>query len=306
MSDFLTPQELSDIFEDITYFASISGAILDKYFKEPGLTTKDLEVQFKDSDKSDPVTIADTKAQEILTKAILTKYPHHDVIGEEDKHATDISNIVWVIDPLDGTRNFLNGFPIYSSSIGLLCNGIPVAGALYIPWPNSKRHIILSAVKGLGVRINNEKYQHDIKTALNSSGIITLPGSFSKKFKFTKQFKEKSGELRMGGSIAYELSLLALGVSEYAVIGNSHIWDVAGSIPILLEAGYSIKSLSTANKGWVTFDSFNHLSNNPKYEDYLTRINPILVSPMDSMEYISANIELNKSSFLSFIKSIIR
>ena len=100
--------------------------------------------------------MADTEAQEALVKAILEKYPNHDVVGEEDKKdEADISDTVWVIDPLDGTRNFLNGLPIYASSIGLLFKGEPIAGSLYIPWPNAEGCLIISAVKGLGVRINN-------------------------------------------------------------------------------------------------------------------------------------------------------
>ena len=310
MTNSLTPQDLSGIFEDITEFAAISGSILNQYFKTPGLDSKNLEVRFKDLGKSDPVTLADTEAQDALSKAIFNKYPHHDVVGEEDKKdKADISDIVWIIDPLDGTRNFLNGFPIYASSIGLLSKGEHVAGALYIPWPNTEGHLIISAVKGMGVRINNKEYVNNKNNSeFNSSGIITLPGSFDRRFKFSKKFKNSSGELRMGGSIAYELALLFLGVSQYAVISSSHIWDVAGAIPILFESGYAIKQLSNQGKfsTWTPFDSFGHLSNNPKYEDYRARINPILVSSIDHIEYISENIEIKNNLFLSFMRSIIK
>tara|TARA_Y100000996_G_scaffold254970_1_gene200523 strand:+ start:680 stop:1609 length:930 start_codon:yes stop_codon:yes gene_type:complete len=309
MSDSLTSQELSNVFSDIPKFAAISGAILEQYFKNPGLDSKYLDVKFKDSKKSDPVTLADTEAQESLVKAIHDKYPNHDVVGEEDKNNDgNISDLVWVIDPLDGTRNFLNGFPIYASSIGLLFQGEPVAGALYIPWPNSKGHLIISAVKGMGVTINDQKYINDIAAEFNSSGIITLPGSFDKRFKFSKEFKGHSGELRMGGSIAYELSLLVLGISQYAVISSSHIWDVAGAIPILFESGYAIKQISRRGYRytWQSFDSFNNLANNPKYEDYRTRIDPILVSPINQIEYLSKNIEIKNSSFATLMKSIIK
>ncbi len=112
----------------------------------------------------------------------------------------------------------------------------------------------------------------------------------------------------MGGSIAYELALLLLGVSQYAVISSSHIWDVAGAIPILFESGYAIKQLSNQGKfaTWTPFDSFEHLSNNPKYEDYRARINPILVSSIDHIEYISENIEIKNHLIPSFMKSIIK
>ena len=309
MSDSLTSQELSIVFSDIPKFAAISGAILEQYFKNPGLDSKYLDVKFKDSKKSDPVTLADTEAQESLVKAIHDKYPNHDVVGEEDKNNDgNISDLVWVIDPLDGTRNFLNGFPLYASSIGLLFQGEPVAGALYIPWPNSKGHLIISAVKGMGVTINDQKYINDISSEFNSSGIITLPGSFDKRFKFSKEFKGHSGELRMGGSIAYELSLLVLGISQYAVISSSHIWDVAGAIPILFEAGYEIRTIP-AKKGinsWIPFDSFSHLSDKPKYENYRTRINPILVSPKDQIDYIANNIKIKKPSLLELMKSFVK
>lgn len=309
MSDLITDHDLSDIFEDIAYFASISGSILSQFFKKPGLNSKDLDIKFKDKAQSDPVTLADTEAQEALVKAILEKYPNHDVVGEEDKKdEADISDTVWVIDPLDGTRNFLNGLPIYASSIGLLFRGEPIAGSLYIPWPNAEGCLIISAVKGLGVRINNKEYANDVAAEFNSSGIVTLPGSFGRRFKFNKKFQGNSGELRMGGSIAYELSLLVLGISQYSVISSSHIWDVAGAIPILFEAGYEIRTIP-AKKGinsWIPFDSFSHLSDKPKYENYRTRINPILVSPKDQIDYIANNIKIKKPSLLELMKSFVK
>ena len=309
MSDLFNDQDLLAISNDISDFALLSGGILNQYFKTPGISSKDLDVKFKDKNRSDPVTLADTESQNALKEAIFSKYPNHNIVGEEDeKNDSDITNHVWVIDPLDGTRNFLNGLPIYASSIGLLSDGVPVAGALYIPWPNSEGYLVISAVKGIGITINNNSYIAPIQSEFNASGIVTLPGSFDRRFKFSKDFRDNSGELRIGGSIAYELALLVLGVSQYAVISSSHIWDVAGAIPILFEAGYEIRTIPAKKRinSWIPFESFSHLSDKPKYENYRTRINPILVSPKDQIDYIANNIKIKKPSLLELMKSFVK
>ncbi len=102
-----------------------------------GLFGKRVEVDYKNKAKTDPVSEADTASQEFLTKAIAAKFPCHGVFGEEKPKDKDearregereVPDYLWVLDPLDGTKNFLNGLAVWGCSVGVLHQGRPVAG----------------------------------------------------------------------------------------------------------------------------------------------------------------------------------
>ena len=100
-----------------------------------------LSVEYKDKARQDPVTTADREAQAYLEGRISDRFPTHGILGEEDDASADgerhAADYLWVLDPLDGTTNFMNGLPVYASSIGVLYRGRPLAGAVYIPWPSA-------------------------------------------------------------------------------------------------------------------------------------------------------------------------
>jgi myo-inositol-1(or 4)-monophosphatase len=239
----ISTTELCEIEESAVGFARQAGKILFKYFGLPGVASNELEVRYKDTSNRDPVTSADTEVQEWLSRQITDCYPSHSVVGEEDEDKTQktLSETVWVLDPLDGTRNFLNGFPVFASSIGILHRGEFIGGAVFIPWPGNKEGIVVHASKNQGAKIDGVAFKMPRKKDHDSSGIMTLPGSFANFFKFEDGFARKSGELRMAGSISFELIMVALGITEYAVIGGAHLWDIAGAIPIIKEAGGGIR-----------------------------------------------------------------
>ena len=93
-----------------------------------------LHVEYKHNSKSNPVSEADREAEEFLYRAIVDRFPDHSVIGEEGRDpGPERTPFVWVIDPLDGTTNYLNGLSLWCVSIGVLWYGAPVAGAIYSP-----------------------------------------------------------------------------------------------------------------------------------------------------------------------------
>ncbi|GIT44475.1 MAG: hypothetical protein Ct9H300mP11_24110 [Chloroflexota bacterium] len=96
-----------------------------------------VQVEFKDKHERDPVTAVDKETQQYLTGEIAKRFPHHGVLGEEgtkeEKESEDLAkDILWVLDPLDGTTNYMNGLPMFASSIGVMYRGWPIAaGPLY-------------------------------------------------------------------------------------------------------------------------------------------------------------------------------
>ena len=294
--------ELQQIELDAADWASEAGTILFKYFGRPGIEENNLGVEYKDANKTDPVTRADTEVQQFLAKEISRRYPDHGVVGEEDKDKVGfVPETVWILDPLDGTRNFLHGLPAFASSIGVLHKGVIVAGAIFLPWPGESEGIVLHSSLGGGARINGERLATPQIESVDPAGIGTLPGSFSATFKFDGGFVTKSGELRMTGSIAYELALVALGVTQYAVICGAHLWDAAAGISILTESGGNVLKHVKVPLGsriigsvdaWGEIGRLVDLSETgqSKYEDFRKLSPPFLAAPASIISEISTNI----------------
>ncbi|MBI4575244.1 MAG: inositol monophosphatase, partial [Planctomycetes bacterium] len=96
------------------------------------------------------VTEADTASERLIAARIRAAWPDHGLLGEEGTRHPGGGRWTWVVDPLDGTTNFLNGLPLFAVSIALLEEGVPVVGAVFVPWPRASRGRVLHARKGGG------------------------------------------------------------------------------------------------------------------------------------------------------------
>ena len=136
---------------DAAKFASKAGEILKQYFLPHSSVVDHLDVQFKDNNNSDPVTLADTAIQEVLSKYISELYPEHGILGEEFDSINPKAEFVWVIDPIDGTRSFIAGHKDFGTLISLLHNNNPIIGIINCP-AHSERWI---GVKDQPSTLNN-------------------------------------------------------------------------------------------------------------------------------------------------------
>ena len=117
--------QLQQIEEAAAEIAMGAGALLLRYFKGP------LDVAYKADDKRNPVTDADHASDEYIRGEIVRRFPDHGIVSEEMEAAPeDAPDIAWIIDPLDGTTNFLHGVPVFGACIGVLERGAPVAAAM--------------------------------------------------------------------------------------------------------------------------------------------------------------------------------
>ena len=298
---------------DAYELAMSAGKLLQMYFRDPLSESQDLKVSYKDSKGRDPVTIADKNVQDFLSEEIRKRYPDHGIVGEESDSTEDsLPDIVWVLDPLDGTRNFMHGFPCYASSIGIMYKGLPIAGAIFIPWPNQNPGIVIHASYGNGCKINDKQLEIPVMKEIDPNAINTLPGSFAGRFKFDSQFSSKAGESRMGGSIAYEMSLVALGITEYAVISGSHLWDVLAGIVLVNESG-GRSLMQKAGNGvkrdtgvWSEFGAVIE-SWEPgltKVSDLRRGVSPLLLAQSDIINTLATNIQLKENPIKKIAKSI--
>ena len=197
-----------------------AGEILSGYFG------RRIGVEFKDDKERDPVTTADKQTQAYLAAEIARRFPDHGVLGEEateeEKQSEEPArDILWVLDPLDGTTNFLNGLPVFASSIGVIHRGRPVAAALYIPWPADGGGFVLHCRKGGGCYADDEPVKVLETEQPIPNRLIGLPGYFGVANRFTGGLAGKEGEPRTTGSIAYELAMTARGVMQYGILRRS-------------------------------------------------------------------------------------
>ena len=261
MSKTLDDALLAEIEADATEMARGAGAILSGYFDTP------LVVEYKDVKKSDPVTVVDVECQEYVTKAISQRYPDHGIVGEEDAEQGDsiAPDFVWVLDPLDGTKNFLNGLPVFACSIGVLHRGAPIVGALFIPWPGETGGVVMRARKGGGAFEEGKRLAVFGEAELEGNMLVALPGSFGEAYRVTNDLRDKTGDIRVTGSIAYELAMTARGALQYSITTAPRLWDVAAGVTLISEAGGhmmmgrrtgGLRSYATGKTRWVPLKSF--------------------------------------------------
>ena len=220
-----------------------------------------IEVEFKDDKQRDPVTAADKATQAYLAAEIARRFPGHGILGEEatteeQESEEPARDTLWALDPLDGTTNFLNGLPVFASSIGVIYRGRPVAAALYVPWPTDSGGFVLHCRRGGGCFADDEPVKVLETEQPIPNRLIGLPGYFGVAQRFTGNLAKRAGELRTTGSIAYELAMTARGVMQYSIFGAPRIWDMAGGVLAVQEAGGAVMTRFRGEKRWHPIDSF--------------------------------------------------
>lgn len=228
-------------------FAKETGSMLHARFGRP------IEVEYKDKKGEDPVTSADKDSQAYLTEAISKHFPDHGILGEEGTEGNDLpaADFMWILDPLDGTTNYMNGLPIYAVSIGVVHLGMPVVGALFIPWPGiTGGGIVLHGRKGGGAKLDGNPLSMNETDGPAPNRLSGLPASFGGGFRFRKEMRSRVGQVRVTGSIAYEMALVATGAFQYAIFGGPKAWDVAGGALIISEAGGHVMIRSQRRRRW--------------------------------------------------------
>lgn len=273
-----------------------AGKILSSHFE--GL----LEVDYKDEGKQDPVTEADKRSQDFLVEGIRTRFPDHAVLGEEDDEDADdetrLPDFVWALDPLDGTKNFVGGLPVYACSVGVLYRGVPVVGAVYVPWPGGAGEV-MHARSGGGAFLEGEPVSVRESDGTGGKDLVALPSSFGSRYRLSPSATRGLGEPRVTGSIAHELAMTAKGVFEYTVIGGAHFWDVAAGMVLVKEAGGAVMLgrhrtglglvLSTRTS-WEPLDSVVEDWSTTKIRDLRRWSAPLLLGSPDAICFLAENL----------------
>ena len=223
------------------------GAILLDYHTK----LQTLRVQSKG--RFDYVTEADLAAQEAIVQLIHSRHPEHDILAEEGNSASGRNVNRWLVDPLDGTTNFIHGFPVFAVSVALECENSIVLGAVYDP---CRRELFL-AQRGHGATLNGRPIQVSTRRKPGEALVATAfpwrekPSLSSYLKGFTRVFPKVS-DIRRGGSAALDLAYVACGRCDgYWELGLSP-WDIAAGHLLVKEAGGYISDFGGGSEHiWV-------------------------------------------------------
>lgn len=203
-------------------------------------------------------TNLDKEAERIIVDRIKDKFPSHGILAEEGGSSNLGSDFLWIIDPLDGTHNFIRSINIFGVSIGVMHRKKFVAGAIYMPVDDE----LYIAEEGAGAYKNNEKIHVSQVKELKECSI-----SFDSSIRYQPDLMlDVLGDLsrevfnvRMFGSSVRALSYLAEGRIDFSVEFHDRPWDFAGGVCIIEEAGGKITDLKGNN---VTHETIGYIASN--------------------------------------------
>ena len=214
--------------------ARAAGAIINR-------AALDVEaVRVSQKQLNDFVTEVDQASEQSIIETLLTAYPGHGIRAEESgsTHGAKHSDYVWIIDPLDGTTNFIHGFPTYCISIALSVRGKIEQGVIYDPTRND----LFTATRGRGAFMNERRIRVSKRTRLGEcllgTGFPYRPGDdFKGYMAMMGELMQRTAGLRRPGSAALDLAYVAAGFTDGFFETGLSIWDVAAGSLLVTEAG---------------------------------------------------------------------
>lgn len=192
----------------------------------------------------DPVSEIDHRVEVMIRARLAESFPDHDVLGEEVSDRGPGHDFLWAIDPIDGTTNFVNGLPLFASSVGVLHRGRPVAGALWCSVSHKLVAGIYHARRG---------------------GLLSFEGSPVERFHNPQVRRRLVGyprgapaeplpeDTRKTGSASLECAFVAAGLLRAAYFEAPNVWDVAGGLALVEAAGGAAME---RGQSWRRFEGF--------------------------------------------------
>ncbi len=207
--------------------AVASGGFLRPLFGQPGLA-----VETKPDDS--PVTAADRGAEELMRRAIARKFPGHGIIGEEFGRDRPEAELVWMLDPVDGTKSFITGVPLWGTLVALLHQGQPVLGCIHQP---VLRQLMIG--DGVATTLNGRPVRCRATRRIEEATLLTSDPLNPAKFQDGAGYdrvQHRARLVRTWGD-CYGYLLLAAGWADIALDPIMNPWDVAALVPVVRGAG---------------------------------------------------------------------
>jgi len=256
-------QDIGTLLDLAVETAFAAGRSTLKYFQSGGY-----EIEIKQDDS--PVTIADRESERMIVEAIRRRFPAHSIVGEEGGETRGSEPIKWIVDPIDGTRAFIRGVPLYSVLIAVEIEDDIAVGVVYFPALDE----MYSAGRGLGARWNGRPMRVSSVDSLSGSALVATDERIIAQ---DPHLYERYEHLRSSVDIcrtwgdAYGHMLVASGRAEMMVDPFMKFWDYAPLKAIVEEAGGAFTDLA----GVPTIYSGSAISTNGiLHPEVLTRLAP--------------------------------
>jgi len=219
---------LADFLSFTEQTAREAGALTLEYFLTDGA-----RAEFKSDDT--PVTIADRKAEELIRRRIAETWPDHQIVGEEYGATEGTSDYRWIIDPIDGTKSFVHGVPLYAVLIALEIKGKMEVGCAYFPALDE----IISAATGLGAHWNGKPCRVSDVASIDRAVCAHIDTAYFGKNGKGEPWErlQKAVYYNAGWCDAYGYLLVATGRAEIMLDPVMAVWDCGPFPPIFKEAG---------------------------------------------------------------------
>lgn len=197
----------------------------------------DATVDTKSESHFDPVTVADRGAELAMRRVINAAWPEHGIVGEEYGSERPEAEFVWILDPIDGTRSFITGLPVWGTLIGLLRNGVPILGMMAQPFTRER-----FAGDGTRAWYSGPAGARELRTRpcarlADASLFTTTPAMFKGADRVAYDRLEASVRLPRYGCDCYAYCMVAAGHADTVVEAGLQAYDIAPLIPIITGAG---------------------------------------------------------------------
>lgn len=211
--------------------ARAAGKVIMGYYKD--------EYEVRQKGEDNPVTTADLEADEILKKTLLGARPEDGWLSEETRDNSDrlSRSRVWIVDPIDGTKEFINGIPQFAISIALCVEGRGEVAVVY----NPAKDEMFSAVRGEGAMLNGGPTSVTDRKVISGATILASRSEVAR-----GEFERFTGDYNITpiGSIAYKLALVAAGQADLTfTLTPKNEWDFAAGALLVTEAGGKVHVL---------------------------------------------------------------
>ena len=224
-------------------------------------------------DKSSAIdlcTNADIESEKFITESIIKQFPNHSIIAEEGSQKLTQSDYRWVVDPLDGTINYVHNLPIFSVSIGLQYKNETILGVVYNPAADK----LFYAIKNEGAFLNNKSIEVSSSKTLSDCVLATgFPYTHDKyydvSFSIFKDFYDKTQGLRRLGVASLDLCFVAMGRFDGFYEFNLKPWDICAGAIIASEAG---ATCSDWNNSPLPFSGSRALCANPNIHKQMIEV----------------------------------
>ena len=208
-----------------------AGKIIMKYFQTTSYDVKEKSI-------NNPVTTADYEANQIIEEILFKENSGYGWLSEEtvDSDIRLKKDYVWVVDPIDGTKEFIEGIPQFSISIGLVELGKPILGVIYNPAKNE----LFSAINNGGAELNGKS----IKCLQTNQNLSLLVSRSEVKRGMWDKYQQYYNKIESVGSVAYKLGLIAAGRADiFVTLQPKNEWDICAGHCIINESGGSFVDL---------------------------------------------------------------